>query len=61
MLMQHGESIHSPFPWDLPLWMPDHVIFFGFLYAVVFCLALGLGLVFKKTFDDMKKDDSVNH
>lgn len=56
MFMQYGETIHSPFPWDLPLWSPDYVIFFGFLYTVLFCLGLGIGLVFRQTLKDIKND-----
>ena len=33
--MQHGETIHSLMPQDLPWWMADHATFFGVLYMVL--------------------------
>ncbi|WP_169738244.1 hypothetical protein [Maridesulfovibrio frigidus] len=42
--MLHGETVQSPLPMDLPWWQPDHVIFFGVLYAVI--AVLGAGLVY---------------
>lgn len=54
MLMQHGETIHSMLPWDIPWWMPDHFVFFGVLYLVLATLGLGATLVVAKTLKDMK-------
>lgn len=54
MLMQHGETIHSMLPWDIPWWMPDHFVFFGVLYLVLATLGLGLALVVGKTLKDAK-------
>ncbi len=51
--MTPGVNVRSPFPWDLPLWMPDHVIFFGVLYLVVSVIGLGLALVAYKTYKDI--------
>ncbi|MDR2892657.1 MAG: hypothetical protein LBV80_06190 [Deltaproteobacteria bacterium] len=47
--MLHGETLHSMLPQDIPWWMPDHVIFFGVLYAVLITLGIGLGVVAVKT------------
>ena len=52
--MQMGETIHSPAPWDLPLWDPSHVVFFGVLYAVL--IALGVGLA-RGAVRDMKNEE----
>ncbi|MEF8824119.1 MAG: hypothetical protein V5A14_04840 [Desulfohalobiaceae bacterium] len=41
--MLHGESIHSMLPHDLPLWRPDHAVFFGVLYIVLLTLVSGVG------------------
>ncbi len=54
--MLPGETVHSPLPQDLPWWMPDHAIFFGVLYAVLFIIASGLGVVFLKSIADTLKD-----
>lgn len=53
--MLHGETVQSPLPMDIPWWMPDHFIFFGVLYLVLFVIGTGLGCVFLKTFLDSKK------
>lgn len=50
--MLHGETVHSMLPWDLPLWMPDHAIFFGALYAVLLVIGGGLGIVVFKSLAD---------
>ncbi|MBG3876170.1 hypothetical protein FVW20_03780 [Desulfovibrio oxamicus] len=47
--MLHGETIHSPLPQDIPWWMPDHAIFFGVLYAVLFVICSGVGYVVLKS------------
>ncbi|MDE5681265.1 MAG: hypothetical protein K2I05_02840 [Mailhella sp.] len=54
--MQMGETIHSPAPWDLPLWDPSHVVFFGVLYAVLIALGVGLALVHRGAVRDMKNE-----
>lgn len=54
--MQMGETIHSPAPWDLPLWDPSHVVFFGVLYAVLIALGVGLALVHRGAARDMKNE-----
>jgi len=41
--MLHGESIHSMLPQDIPWWRPDHAVFFGVLYIVLFALLSGVG------------------
>lgn len=55
--MQMGETIHSPAPWDLPLWDPSHVVFFGVLYAVLIALGVGLVLVHRGAVRDMKNEE----
>lgn len=55
--MTHGVNLRSPLPWDLPLWMPDHVIFFGVLYLVLAVLGIGLALVVYNTMKDLKKEN----
>lgn len=46
--MLHGETLHSLLPWDIPWWMPDHVIFFGVLYIVLGIVGMGVGYVVMK-------------
>ncbi|MDR2050783.1 MAG: hypothetical protein LBQ63_03325 [Deltaproteobacteria bacterium] len=53
--MQHGETIHSMLPWDIPWWMTDHAVFFGVLYLVLGVLGLGLAVVLGKSLADMRK------
>ena len=55
--MQMGETIHSPAPWDLPLWDPSLVVFFGVLYAVLIALGVGLALVHRGAVRDMKNEE----
>ena len=57
MFLQYGETIHSLFPWGIPLWDPSYVVFFGVFYLAITTLGIGLGLVFYKTYKDMKKED----
>ena len=38
--MQMGETIHSPAPWDLPLWDPSHVVFLVCFMRCLLRLAL---------------------
>lgn len=54
-MMQHGETIQSPLPWDIPWWAPDHAIFFGVLYLALFFIGTGVGVVVLKTLLEMKK------
>ena len=54
--MQHGETIHSMLPQDIPWWMPDHAIFFGVLYAVLFVISTGLSIVLLRTLRELKND-----
>lgn len=56
-----GENGHTPFPWNLPLWQPDHAIFFGVLYLVLLVLACGLGIVFMKAMRDAKNTPHTGH
>jgi len=51
-MMQHGESIHSMLPWDIPWWAPDHVVFFGVLYLVLGIVGTGVGIVVLKSIWD---------
>jgi hypothetical protein len=44
-----GETIHSMLPQDIPLWRPDHAVFFGVLYAVLLVIGSGVGLVIIKS------------
>jgi hypothetical protein len=50
--MIHGETVQSPLPWDLPWWAPDHVVFFGVLYAVLFIIGSGIGIVVLQSLAD---------
>lgn len=54
--MLHGETIHSPLPMDIPWWMPDHFVFFGVLYAVLFVIMSGVGYVVMKSVAEAGKD-----
>lgn len=47
--MLHGETIHSPLPWDIPWWLPDHAVFFGVLYVVIAIIGAGVSLVVLKS------------
>ncbi len=42
--MLYGETLHSPFPQDIPWWAPDFALFFGILYLVLLVIATGLGI-----------------
>ncbi|MDR2502901.1 MAG: hypothetical protein LBD82_00705 [Deltaproteobacteria bacterium] len=59
--MQHGETIHSMLPWDIPWWTTDHAVFFGVLYLVLTVLGLGLACVFGKSFRDLRRNMSGGH
>lgn len=57
-----GETVHSPLPWDLPWWMPDHFVFFGVLYAVLGIIGTGLGLaVMKSLWDTCQHKEGHHH
>lgn len=56
--MQHGETIHSALPWDIPWWMPDHFVFFGVLYLVLITLGIGTSLVIGKAMKDLKNEEA---
>lgn len=47
--MLHGETLQSALPQDIPWWMPDHFVFFGALYAVLFVILGALGYVILKS------------
>ncbi len=55
-MMQYGETVHSALPQDIPWFLPDHAIFFGVLYAVLFVIGSGLGYVILKSVRDAGKD-----
>ena len=55
LLMQHGETIHSMLPWDIPWWMPDHAVFFGVLYLVLVVLGAGVNAVVGKSLLEARK------
>lgn len=56
-----GETIQSPLPQDIPWWMPDHVIFFGVLYAVLFVILSGAGYVMLKSLREAHCDHGSHH
>ncbi len=56
--MLHGETIHSPAPWDVPFWDPSHFVFFSVLYAVLGLLCLGLAIIFVKSYFDVQKHEA---
>ena len=56
--MLHGETIHSPAPWDVPFWDPSHFVFFSVLYAVLGLLCLGLVIIFVRSYFDVQKHDA---
>ncbi|SKA71066.1 hypothetical protein [Desulfobaculum bizertense] len=58
--MIHGETLHSALPWDLPLWAPDHVVFFGALYLVIGILGLAVGYAAVKAYIDTVADPKPN-
>ncbi len=61
--MLHGETTHSALPWDIPWWMPDHAVFFGVLYAVLFIVGTGVGIVVLKSLYETygKKGQDTHH
>lgn len=60
-MMQYGETVHSVLPQDIPWFLPDHAIFFGVLYAVLFVIGSGLGLVLLKSIRDAAKGCAGQH
>lgn len=52
--MQHGETLHSMLPWDIPWWMPDHAVFMGVLYLVLGIVGTGVGIVVLKSILDVR-------
>lgn len=60
-MMQYGETVHSILPQDIPWFLPDHAIFFGVLYAVLFVIGSGLGLVFLKSIREAGKGCVGHH
>ncbi len=59
--MLHGETLHSPLPWDIPIWMPDHMVFFGVLYLVLGVLGLTVGFVIVKSLIDTATASKEKH
>ena len=60
--MIHGETLHSALPWDIPWWMPDHMVFFGVLYAVLGIIGLAVGyIVVKSYFDTVAHKEGEHH
>jgi len=47
-----GETVHSPLPWDLPWWAPDHFVFFSVLYLVLGVIGIGMGVAILKSIFD---------
>ena len=54
--MLHGETVQSPLLQDLPWWQPDHAIFFGVLYAVLFIISSGVFIVILKSITETVKE-----
>lgn len=61
--MQHGETLHSMLPWDIPWWMPDHAIFMGVLYLVLGIVGTGVAVVVLKSLYDVScsKNHDAHH
>ncbi len=60
-MMQHGETIHSILPWDIPWWMPDHFVFLGVLYLVLAVIGAGVTWVVLKSLCDASKACDHGH
>lgn len=56
-MIRFGETIHSALPQDIPWFLPDHLIFFGVLYAVLLTIGAGLAYVFLKSARDAAKEE----
>ena len=60
-MLLHGANGHTPFPWNLPLWQPDYVIFFGVLYAVLLILGIGITLAFAHAIKESRNAGHGEH
>ena len=60
-MIRFGETLHSLLPQDVPWFLPDHAIFFGALYAVLFVIGSGLGYVVLKSLHDVSKGGNDSH
>ena len=60
-MIRFGETLHSLLPQDVPWFLPDHAIFFGALYAVLFVIGSGLGYVVLKSLRDASKGGHDSH
>ena len=60
-MIRFGETLHSLLPQDVPWFLPDHAIFFGALYAVLFVIGSGLGYVVLKSLRDASKGGHGSH
>ncbi len=56
-----GETVHSPLPWDLPWWMPDHAIFFSVLYLVLGIIGTGMAWCVLKSYWDTQYSGKPEH
>ncbi len=56
-MIRYGETIRSALPHEIPWFLPDHAIFFGVLYAVLFVIVGGLAYVGVKSVMDTKKQE----
>ncbi len=59
--MLHGETIHSALPWDIPWWMPDHVVFMGVLYLALTIIGGGVAFVVVKSLIETKCGHAGHH
>lgn len=59
--MLHGETLHSPLPWDIPWWASDHAVFFGVLYIVLGIVGVGVTIVVLKSLLECRKQDCDAH
>lgn len=55
-MVRLGETLHSCLPQDIPWFLPDHLIFFGAFYLVLFTILGGLGVVFIKSLRDVRNN-----
>lgn len=56
-MIRYGETLRSALPQDIPWFLPDHAIFFGVLYAVLFVIIGGLTWVGIKSVMDTAKEE----
>ncbi len=59
--MLPGETIQSILPWDLPWWMPDHVVFMGAFYMSLILIGAGVGYVVIKSLKDTLSDSGESN